>query len=111
MSWSPMAVRVMIWRERGVGGSAVEHLPPYMSRDLVEAIDGQKPKVWTNNAGEIDLSSVAMVELLDTMPAGHWAVVVTLCTNPAKEIVVDGGLDDWWYKHDKHMRKRIGANG
>lgn len=85
-------------------------LPPWASRDLVNALDVRTPRHWANGAGEIDLSAVVMVTLLDTMPCGHWAVVVTLGTNPAKEVIVDGSLDDWWYKHDRVMKERIAAN-
>lgn len=108
IGWSPRAVRVMLWRERS--DIHKPQLPPWTSRDLVSALDAYAPRHWVNAAGEIDLDTVAMVTLLDTMPCGHWAVVVTLSTNPIKEIIVDGTLDDWWYRNDPVVKKRLDAN-
>ena len=80
--WHDDAVRVMRWKQA----------------------DGSN---WTNQLGEVRLSDVVFVEIESGMPAGRWAVKLTLRTNPATAVIVDGNLDDWWYKNDLDLRERM----
>lgn len=70
--------------------------------------DASGSSYWRNRLTQIRLDAVVLVEDLDIRPAGHDVVNVVLDTVPAREIVVDGRLDNWWYTNDP-LKK--GADG
>lgn len=77
--WNPTVARIMTW------GTTT---------------DG----VLTNRLHDISLEDVVLVSDYHERPAGRWAVKVTLRTIPASALIVDGTLNNWWYKNDPRHR-------
>ena len=75
--------------------------------DVVRIMRWKKPEgaPWSNQLAEVRLSDVIFAEIESGMPAGRWAVRLTLRTSPVTTIIVDGNLDDWWYKNDLDLRE------